>query len=149
MSDKSLFLPEKLSILEFKLPKLQIEMPDDFFIEKIAGYQLQHTFSLAFNLADKLAKTDLILQITTESQGKNQQEARAYIHLTYIFHVANMEELTKVDADNSVIVDEGLSGAFSSVTFSTSRGVLLTKLPHTAFANFILPIINANKLLEK
>ncbi|GAO27720.1 hypothetical protein JCM15548_14569 [Geofilum rubicundum JCM 15548] len=41
-----------------------------------------------------------------------------------------------------------LGNALSSVTYSTSRGILLTKMQGTALQNFVLPIINPNKLLH-
>jgi hypothetical protein len=45
-------------------------------------------------------------------------------------------------------LDPDLGNALSAITYSTARGILLTRLQGTAFQDFILPIINPNNLLN-
>jgi hypothetical protein len=42
-----------------------------------------------------------------------------------------------------------LGNALASITYSTSRGILMTRFQGTALSDFILPVINPNNLLEK
>jgi hypothetical protein len=69
--------------------------------------------------------------------------------LVFIYHVENLNDLAKPDDKNLIELHPGLAKALSSVTYSTSRGILLTRLQGTALQNFVLPIINPNTLLHK
>lgn len=148
MSDNKIFDPEKLSIIEFKFIKGQVDTPEDFLIEKVAGHQLENSLQLAFNLEEKLVKSDFILEVKTDSNGENVKEASGSFHILFIFKVENLEELAKPGANNLIDIQPVLGNALSSITYSTSRGLLLTRLQGTALQNFILPVIDPNKLLN-
>lgn len=148
MSDNQLFDPEKLSIIEFKFIKGQVDTPEDFIIDKVDGYQLKNTLQLAFNLEEKLVKADFTVEIKTESKGENPKESTGSFHLLFIYRVENLEELAKPNKNNLLDLHPALGNALSSITYSTSRGILLTRLQGTALQNFVLPIINPNKLLH-
>ncbi len=147
MSDKPLFDPEKLSIIEFKLINGQVDTPEEFITEKVERYELENSLQLAFNLEEKLVKVDYRIDILSDSKGGNAKEASARFHFVYIYKVENLKELAVSDDASLIDLDQHLANALSSITYSTSRGVLLTRLQGTAFQNFILPVINPNKLL--
>jgi len=148
MLDNQLFDPEKLSIIEFKFIKGQVDTPEDFIFDKVDGHQLENTLELAFNLKEKLVKADFSVEIKTESKGANSKEATGSFHLVFIYHVDNLEELAKPDKNNAIDLHPALGNALSSITYSTSRGILLTRMQGTALQNFLLPVINPNKLLR-
>ncbi len=147
MSHNQVFDPDKLSIREFKFIKGQVDTPEDFVIEKVEGYHSENTLQFAFNLAEKLVKSDFTVEIRTDSKNANKTEAVGIFHLVFIFRVENLDELAKQDENSIIELDAGLGNGLSSVTYSTSRGILLTRLQGTALHKFILPIINPNKLL--
>jgi hypothetical protein len=68
--------------------------------------------------------------------------------LIFIYRVENLEELAIEDKNKKLNLNPGLANALSSVTYSTSRGILITRLQGTALQNFVLPIINPNNLLR-
>ena len=148
MSDNQLFYPENLSIIEFKFIKEQLDTPEEFIIDKVAEHQLENTLQLAFNLDEKLIKADFSVEIKTESKGENAKEASGIFHLVFTYRLENLEELAKSDKNNLIELHPALSNALSSITYSTSRGILLTILQGTALQNFVLPVINPNKLLH-
>jgi hypothetical protein len=147
MQDKSVFEAEKIALIEFKMIKGQVDNPENFDINKVAGHQLDNSLQLSFNLDDKLAKGDFTVSIKTES--KNESEAAGIFHLIFIYRIENLEELAIAEKNKRLILNPGLTNALSSVTYSTSRGILLTRLQGTALQNFVLPIINPSKLLQK
>ncbi|MCX6250826.1 MAG: hypothetical protein NTX61_08745 [Bacteroidetes bacterium] len=147
MLDRKEFDPEQLSIIEFKFIKDLIDTPEAFITEKAEGYQLENSLQLAFNLEEKLVKVDFTVEITTESKGLNSKETSGSFHLVFIYRVMNLEELAKPGKNNMIELHPDLGNALSSVTYSTSRGILMTRMQGTALQNFILPIINPNKLL--
>lgn len=148
MLDKSKFNPEKINLVDCKIIKAQVDMPENFDLNKVAGYKLDNTLQLGFNLEDKLAKADFIINIQSDSKGDNEFEASGDFHLVFIYRIENLAELAILDKNNRVDLNPSLANALSSVTYSTSRGILITRLQGTALQNFVLPIINPNNLLR-
>ena len=148
MLDKSVFDPEKITLIEFKMIKGQIDTPENFDNSKVIGHQLDNSLQLGFNLEDKLAKADFTISIKTDSKGENEDEATGNFHLIFIYRIENLEELAKPLKNKTLNLNPGLANALSSLTYSTSRGILLTRLQGTALQTFVLPIINPTKLLN-
>lgn len=150
MSDKnSIFDPEKIFIIDFRMVKGQVDTPEDFDINEIQGHHLDNKLQLGFDIENKLVRADFTIDIHTESGGRNPSESTGNFHLVFIYNIENLDGLAKPDKNNSVELDPALGNALSSVTYSTSRGVLLTRLQGTALQNFVLPVINPNTLLYK
>ena len=147
MSDNK-FNQEKLTILEYKILKGQIDAPEDFTIENVEGHDIENSFDLGFDLENKLVRTELDVKITTKSKVSVSTEAKGHFTLVFIFEVDNLNELAVLNTDNLIDLDPNLANALASVTYSTARGILLTRLQGTALQNFILPIVSPNKLLK-
>ncbi|MFS0490597.1 hypothetical protein [Leadbetterella byssophila] len=148
MQDKNVFDPEKITLIDFKMIKGQVVTPENFDISKVVGHQLDNSLQLGFNLDDKLAKADFTVSLKTDSKGENKSEASGNFHLIFIYRIENLEELATPEKNKRLNLNPGLANALSSVTYSTSRGILLTRLQGTALQNFVLPIINPNNLLH-
>jgi hypothetical protein len=149
MLDKKVFDSEKISIIDFKLIRGQVENPEHFDIDKVDGHDVDNSLELGFNFDEKLIKSDYSIEIKTNSKGANKVEASGNFHFVFIFEVENLDLLVKINDNNSIELDPMLGNAISSITYSTSRGILLTRLQGTALQNFVLPIIDPNKLLHK
>jgi hypothetical protein len=147
MSDNK-FNPEKLTILEYKILKGQIDAPEDFTIENVEGHDIENSFDLGFDLENKLVRTELDVKITTKSKVSVSTEAKGHFTLVFIFEVDNLNELAVLNTDNLIDLDPNLANALASVTYSTARGILLTRFQGTALQNFILPLVSPNKLLK-
>lgn len=148
MSDKHLFDPEKIVLIDFKMIKGQADTPEHFNTSKVTGYQLDYSLQSGFNLADKLAKVDFFVSVKTASKGENKNEASGIFHLRFVYQIENLEAFAIQDKNKPLKINSALANALSSVTYSTSRGILLTRLQGTALQDFVLPIINPNKLLR-
>jgi hypothetical protein len=149
MSDKNnKFDPNKTSIVEFKLVTGQVNTPEDFDQTKVDGHHIDNELQLGFNLDENLVKADFTIEIKTESKEWNQKETLGSFHLVFIYQVENLKELATPDGNNLIELHPALGNALSSVTYSTARGILLTRLQGTALQNFVLPIINPNTLLH-
>lgn len=128
--------------------KGQVDTPENFDISKVIGHELDNSLQLSFNLDDRLAKADFTVSMKTDSKGENETEATGNFHLIFIFRIENLEELVTHEKNNRLNLNPVLANALSSITYSTSRGILLTRLQGTALQNFVLPVINPNKLLQ-
>lgn len=139
---------EKLSIIDFRLVNAKISTPEAFEISEIKGYDLKTELKFGYNLKDKIVKADFNISIKALSKSDIETEATLDYDLVYFYLVENIEELVFDVKDQGLKIDSGLGNALSSVTYSTSRGVLMTRLQGTVFQDFVLPIINPNSLLK-
>lgn len=149
MLDKKL-IPEKIEIFDFKIIKGQIESPFEFDNSKVNGHDFSLSFDTAMNIEKKLVKADFTVSIKTKSDIDVPEEAEGNFHFVFIFHVGNMDDLVDKSAENDkeLKVDSSLGNALASITYSTSRGILMTRFQGTSLENFILPVINPNDLLK-
>jgi hypothetical protein len=141
--------PDKIEIVDFKIIKGQINSPFDFEKENVEGHTFNVDFELGFNLTDKLVKADFSVNVETKSSEEDIEEAVGAFSFVYVFYVGNIEELTTLEKDQTVTLHPALGNALASITYSTSRGILMTRFQGTALNNFVLPVINPNSLLEK
>lgn len=141
--------PDKIEIVDFKIIKGQINSPFDFENGKVDGHTFNLDFELGFNLTDKLVKADFSVNVETKSTGEDIEEAIGAFSFVYVFYVDNIEELTTQEKDQTITIHPALGNALASITYSTSRGILMTRFQGTALSNFILPVINPNVLLER
>lgn len=147
MSEAKLLKPELIHLLEFRLIKGQIDSPFDFKMDKIEDYDLKVEFEMGFNHEEKLVRSDFTVNVTTKSKEQVTEEAKAYYQFAYIFNIENLEELATKD-DNGVMVNSNLGNAMASITYSTSRGILLSRFMGTVMQDFMLPVISPNELLK-
>jgi len=145
---KRIFYPEKIHLNKMVILKCHIDSPFEFSIEKIKGHEFNMDFDLGFNLDDKLAKADFKLNVTSKSEGENIEEATGKFHFAFIFTVDNLEELAIPDKDLHINLNGSLGNALASITYSTTRGILFTRLKGTSLEDFILPVIDPNTLLS-
>lgn len=148
MPDKQLFQPEKLSMVDYKLIQGHIEAPEDFVNQPEQNYYVESNLDFGFNLGEKLIKADFTVDIKTEGGGKNNEEATGNFHFAFFYKVDNLEELAILEG-NTIDVNPALANALGSITYSTSRGILLTRLQGTVLQKFILPVIDPNTLFNK
>lgn len=139
--------PEKIQIATFKITKGQINSPFEFDVTKVEGHSYNLELNLGFNLQDKLIKADFSVSVETKSNEKNTEEASGAFSFSYVFKVENIDELTSLEKEETVMMHPALGNAIASIAYSTSRGILLTRFQGTALSSFILPVINPNDLL--
>lgn len=150
MTTKTKLEPEKIHIADFRIISGHVECPFEFSDSDVEKFQSNFEFGMAFNHEKKLVKADLKINIITHSKGQVFNEAKSNFHIVFVYHVDNLEELVAINPEtNQMSVDSGLSNAIASISFSTSRGILMTRLQGTSLRKFIMPVISPNNLLVK
>lgn len=135
----------KISIADFRIIEGQISSPFEFDSNKIQSFESSAELDLGFSFDGNLAKADFSVTVSTVSS--NEIETTGKFQFVFIFHVENLEELAILDSNNKIELDYGLANALSSITYSTVRGILMTRFQGTSLENFILPVIDPNNLL--
>ncbi len=149
MQDKAKLVPEKIHIEEFFITKGQLNSPEGFDLINVDGHEWNAAFNLSFDLENKLIRAELTIDIKSRSKAKsNQEEASCEFTFVFIFKVENIHELTELDNSKIVVLKGGLGNALSSISYSTARGILISRLQGTSLQDFMLPVINPNDLLK-
>lgn len=137
----------KLSLFQYDIINASIKSTLGFDTELIESHDFNVNLDLHFDEVNKVVLAKLDFDISTKS-SKEVEEAKGAFELVFAFHVENLEDLIERDEADDLIVNAGLSNAIASVSYSTSRGILLTRFQGTALSGFILPIVNPNELLK-
>jgi hypothetical protein len=145
MKEFGKLIPEKIKMLHFSIINGQIDCPEEHENKKVENFKFDVDFEMSHNLAENLVKTDFKVSVETEST--DQKEAVGKFHFIYWFSVENLDELILIE-EKEELVSRTLAGALSAITYSTSRGILMTRFQGTALSNFILPIVDPNDLLK-
>lgn len=147
MVKESLLHAENIEILNFSIHKGMIENPEDFDSEEIIKHNFSVNLEMGFNLDEDLIRSTIILDVQTDSGGNNENEAKSSFYLAFLFHYPGLGDLVlKTDTDE-IEFHPHLGNAISSITYSTSRGILMTRYQGTPFESFILPVVDPNSLL--
>ncbi len=145
---RKIFDPHKIHLVKVDIIKCHIDSPFEFSPDKIKGHEFNMDFDLGFNLEDKLIKADFKLDVASKSEGGNIEEATGKFNFTFIFNIENLNELAILEKDSHMNLNGNLGNALASITYSTTRGILFTRLKGTALENFILPVIDPNELIN-
>jgi hypothetical protein len=147
MRDNPLFDPEKIILNELKMIKFHIDTSDSFDQGGVTGFQWDNSLLLSFDLIDELARADFNITIQSKSKLLNQTESVGHFHFQFIYQIENLKELAIAAKKERLEVNTALSNALASITYSTARGIIFSRLQGTALQNFILPVINTNNLV--
>lgn len=139
---------DKIHLLRMEILKCHIDSPFEISIENIKEYEFKREFNLSFNIEDKLIKADFKLEVISKSEGDNNEEASGLFDFAFVYKVENLEYLSNQDKKNHMELSRLLANAIASITYSTTRGILFTRLKGTSLEGFILPVIDPNSLLE-
>lgn len=143
------FDPEKMTILDIRILKAQIDSPFNFDQSMVVGYSFNCEIAPALDNELRLAVAEFELQVKTKSSSTDTLEATGYFKFAFVFRIENMHELAYFNEEGvPQKVSGDLGNAITSVTVSTSRGILLTRFRGTALENFILPVISPNKFMR-
>jgi hypothetical protein len=76
--------------------------------------------------------------------------ANSSFKFSFHFQIEHLSDFLEVQPQEKIIICErNLASTLAAISFSTVRGILLTQFRGTIFKNFILPIINPEKLLTE
>lgn len=145
--EKIVLYPDKIEILDFNILKGEINNPEGFETSSVVKHDFSVELDLGFNLEEKLIKSSILLNVQTDSEGKNDPEATSTFKLQFLYRYEHLDEMAIPDDKGKVDLHPHLGNAISSITYSTSRGILMTRYQGTSFRNFILPVMNPNDLL--
>ncbi len=142
------FDPEKIKILGWNLVQEQIITPLGFDPANIAYHGFNVEMQLDMDPGDELLKADQRIEVITESEGKNEEETQAVFQIIYFIRVEDLANLTIPRLEDKVVLQSDPGNFIAGLTYSTSRGILLTRVQGTGVKDFILPVIDTDAFLN-
>ncbi|MEO0043968.1 MAG: hypothetical protein RL329_3416 [Bacteroidota bacterium] len=88
------------------------------------------------------------LEVIVDMLNGQTSIANSAFKFSFHFQIEQLSDFIEVNPTGKTFVcDRNLAGTLAAISFSTVRGILLTRFQGTIFKNFILPIVNPEKLL--
>lgn len=142
------FTSEKLHFLSFEIESATIKSPFGFNPELVNKHDFKLTWEMGFDMAGNIIKADLGVTVTTNSDGKQDNEEEAYgaFQIAAYYHLENLSEMVQGTGSDQQ-VDTVMASQIAAVTFSTSRGIIYTRFQGTVLRDFILPIVDPLEIL--
>jgi hypothetical protein len=148
MAEAKKIQPDKIIMREFRLVKGQIDSPFDFKIGDIKSFDFKVDFNTSFNLDEGLIKADFIIDVSTVS-AEAVTEATCNYFFVFLFYLENLKEHAQVLENGDIDWNPYLANAIASISYSTSRGILIARFQGTVMKDFILPVVDPNALWNK
>lgn len=148
MIQDKIFNPENIKILGWNMIMEQINSPLDFDSSLISWHGFHAVMDLKANPEDDLLKVDLRIEVITESEGENMEEAQAVFNMVYFIRVSDISEFTISREEEKIVLHSELGNFIAAQVFATSRGILLGRVSGTGLKDFILPVIDTDALLN-
>jgi hypothetical protein len=148
MIERKLIDPQRILIREFKITKGKIDCPDEFDFKNIESFSYTANLNTGFNLDEKLIRADFSVSVETVSKEK-AEEANGSFHFVFIYHFEDLLGHSSLNESGDVDWNPYLANAIASITYSTSRGILLSRFQGTVLRDFILPVVDPNTLVTQ
>lgn len=142
------FNPEYVRMHAFRVVKAEIDTPMDYTGDPDGEFSYKVHYESGYRLDDNLMRTNIEVHIEFPSENPAEQDATAYFQISYYFEVMNLRDLVTLKKKHAPVVDDALQVSMASVAYSTTRGVLMTRLENTALRGFFLPVISPETLIN-
>lgn len=147
MSEFGKFVADKVQLQKVDILSASIENPLEIANKLVEAANFNLGFNFGFNPDEKLVKLEFEVGLSSNIENIERQ-ATCNFKLAFVFSIENLKELVHIEGD---VIDgsEDMAFALSAIAYSTTRGILLTRLQGTIFRDFILPVISPSDLLNK
>lgn len=145
MPNRSLYDEKLVRMVDIKLVRESIESPEWYDLARLEDYLVESNLNYSVNLKEKVIRAGLIIEIEVLGQDDYEEDILGDFVMAFVYQVDNLPELVTKDKKNDLLIDQGLTDALTSSTYSTARGFLYARLQGTALQDFILPFVTPKK----
>lgn len=146
MSELRKISPEKIEIKEFRLVNGQVDSPYEFRSENISSFKFNVDLTAGLNIPESLIRTDIKIKVETVSKEPGSIEATGTYHFVFVYFYEGLNDVAKIEPDGKINWHPYLANAIASITYSTSRGILLSRFQGTVMRDFMMPVVDPNNL---
>jgi hypothetical protein len=111
------------------------------------SYNFQINYSMMHNLEKEIVKIGIFIDIAGEITNQNMQEQNGNYEIDFIFKIDQLDSNYQL-IDAKPLFDGMFVGTLLSISYSTTRGMLLTSWRNSIMEKVILPVISVQELLK-
>lgn len=132
--------------LRFSLSEPMNDILEDFIPEKM---EIKYRFEFFYSLENNIIEVIIFLRYDYDKY-KNNVLLKSYNLIELIYKYGyNVSDLNKLDMSSDKELIDYIFEVIASVSFSTSRGILLEKTQGSFLQKFILPIVSQSSVLNQ
>jgi hypothetical protein len=115
--------------------------------ELLPGYNFQINYSMMHNLEKEIVKIGIFIDIAREMTSQPMQEQNGNYEIDFIFKIDQLASHFQL-TDGNPLFDGMFVGTLLGISYSTTRGMLLTSWRNSVMKKVILPVISIQELLK-
>ena len=148
MSNQAIEISKDVSIAAIKTTHLEVAPGDEFLNnpQEISEYTYDFDQKSGVDIDKKYARCEQTYTFNALDKGKNRLDFLVKITIVYVFNVENVQNYI-VEDDGNEGMHPALGIALASISYSTSRGIIMEKTSNMAIDPIVLPIVDPTLLL--
>jgi len=122
-----------------------IKMNPDYLKPLNIPYDIKTNLLLGANEEHRMLKAQLGVEIRVKDTENNIELVNSNIYeikTAFLFQIENFSEVVEIIPETKMVLNKEMLTIIGSVCYSTSRGIILSRLANTKFSDCILPLIN-------
>lgn len=140
-------LASSIDMVEIKIVGGRLESNEEFDERKVAAFASDCSLRFFTGAEGDTLRGELKIWVETESDPL-QVEAQGYFHLDFMFVIQDLQNWLPIDPNGERSIAPTLQNAIAAVSYSTARGMLISRFQGTVFQRFILPVIDPADLID-
>lgn len=146
MNTQPIINPEKIHLENVDILKARINSEFEAWSDEADEFQFSVSFTNGFNLQEKRVRCELEINVNKLSLEK-KTIAESSFTISYVYRIEDFDAFVE-EKEGGIVFNVVMAATLAGISFSTGRGILLTRFQGTIFKDFILPVIDPKKMLN-
>jgi len=148
MSAAPKIVPEKILLQNIRVINGNIDTDPDFDIKEANGFETYFEVNTGINEKDHVVRLVIAVKFTGMNKSGEPLKANAKYEVDFLFKIENFKDfIVKEKESDEIRLHSILGTTLAAISYSTLRGIVLTRLQGTILDGIILPVINPADLL--
>lgn len=110
-------------------------------------FNVAFSFSPAVSKKHQKIKVVFTCNISASTIEEEPVDINGKFEIAYFFSIEDFERLVVIKSDD-INLNPNLAASLANIVYSTSRGIIYTRLQGTIFKKIILPVMSTEKLAD-
>lgn len=146
MKSQAIINPEKIHLENVDILKARINSEFEAWSDEADEFQFSVSYNNGFNLQEKRVRCELEINVNKLSIEK-KTIAESSFTISYVYRIEDFDTFVE-EKEGGIVFNVAMAATLAGISFSTGRGILLTRFQGTIFKDFILPVIDPKKMLD-
>lgn len=146
MNTQSIINPEKIHLENVDIIKAKIDSEFEAWNYEANEFEYGVSFVNGFNLQKKLVRCELGINVNKLSIER-KTIAESSFTISYVYRIEDFDDFVE-EKEGGIVFNFDMAATLAGISFSTGRGILLTRFQGTIFKDFILPVIDPKQIVD-